>query len=222
MTPAIPRLLVIDDDRTHTALLTRCLEGAGYNVHAAGDGQEGLDATRALSPEFVLCDWVMPRLNGIEYCRSVKSDPRLRDTFVTLLTTRAETADRVAGLDAGADDFLIKPVTLPELLARVRATLRVKALQRDRLAARHRTALIEMAATIGHEINNPLTALFGHLELMLQYVEQGDSERTRHHIRQAGEIATRVADVAQRMTALREPRFRNYCGDVAMVDIEAS
>jgi DNA-binding response OmpR family regulator len=215
-----PRLLVIDDDCILRTTLGQQLDRAGYTVHLAEDGDEGLEATRRLRPEFVVCDWAMPRVDGLEYCRRVRSDPALRSTYVALLSSRTEEQDKVAGLDAGADDFMVKPVGADELLARVRAGLRIRRLQADLIEAEHRSALLEMAATLGHEINNPLTALFGHLELVLQNLQGGDSNRTHHHLREANRIAGRIADVAHRLTALRDPRLTVYLHPARMLDLK--
>ena len=216
------RLLVIDDDPTIHVLLGEQLNSAGYDVHVASDGVEGLSATRDLQPDLVLCDWVMPRLDGLGYCRSIKSDPELKSTYVALLTSRAEAGDLIAGLDAGADDFLTKPVDLDQLLARVRAGLRVREMQQSYADAQHRAALLQMAVTLGDEINNPLTALFGHLELILQYMEQGDSERMLAHIRKAGDVGQRIAEVAQQLISLRDPQTKPYLGNLRMLDLERS
>ena len=77
-----------------------------------------------------------------------------------------------------------------------------------------------MATTLGHEINNPLTALLGHMELMMQYLEKGDSARVQHHIRQAGEVSNRIAEVARRLESLSEPRMTTYLGELQMLDLD--
>jgi DNA-binding response OmpR family regulator len=216
------RLLVIDDDRISRALLSRQLRAAGYEVFLADDGNAGLEATSKLAPELVLCDWVMPHVDGLAYCRAVRADPVLRDTYIAMLTSRSDSGDQVAGLDAGADDFLFKPVRPPELMARVRAGLRLRQAQRELVMAERRGALVELAATLGHEINNPLTALVGHLELTRQYIDSGDRERLEHHLRQMGRVATRISDVASQLVSLRHPATKPYLGEQTMIDLDGS
>jgi DNA-binding response OmpR family regulator len=218
--PQRARILVVEDDPSIQKVFECQLLAANYEVFLADDGHEGLQRTRELKPDFVLCDWVMPRLDGVQYCRSVKSDPSLRETYVALISSRNTTDDRVAGLDAGADDFLAKPWDIEELMARVRAGVRLRRLQDELRKAEHQAALVEMATTLGHEINNPLTALFGHMELLLQYVEQGNSARTDHHLREAGNVAGRIAEVVQRLIRLSEPETKKYLGDLRMVDLD--
>lgn len=118
------QILIIDDDRSVQLMLTRMLEKQGYEVLTATNGEEGMAQAQHLRPALIICDWMMPRLNGLEVCRRVKADPTLSTTFFILLTSLGSVADRVKGLDAGADDFIAKPIEQNELNARVRAGLR--------------------------------------------------------------------------------------------------
>ncbi|HEY9637180.1 MAG TPA: SpoIIE family protein phosphatase [Coleofasciculaceae cyanobacterium] len=125
------QILIIDDDPAIQILLKRALHSQGYEVIVASDGAEGLAQARQLRPGLVLCDWNMPGMTGLEVCRQVKATPELSTTMFVLLTSRNALEDRVVGLDAGADDFLSKPVEMPELKARVRSNLRLHQLSRD-------------------------------------------------------------------------------------------
>ncbi len=125
------QILIIDDDPAIQILLKRTLARQGYEIILANDGEEGLAKARQLRPALVICDWVMPRMNGLEVCRQVKAMPELSTTFFILLTSQRSIEDRVKGLDAGSDDFLCKPIEMSELKARVRAGLRLHQLSRD-------------------------------------------------------------------------------------------
>lgn len=118
------QILIIDDDRTVQTALTKMLEKQGYEVLSASNGEDGLSQAQQFRPAMIICDWMMPRLNGLEVCRRIKADPTLSTTFFILLTSLGSVADRVKGLDAGADDFIAKPIEQNELNARVRAGLR--------------------------------------------------------------------------------------------------
>ncbi|MEA5443725.1 response regulator [Cyanobium gracile] len=122
---ASTRILLIDDDRVLQTVLERLLRREGADVLVASTGQEGLSLARRYLPQLVICDWCMAEMDGLEVCRTFKADPELAACFFILLTSRAGIQDRVAGLDAGADDFLIKPVDPGELNARVRSGLRL-------------------------------------------------------------------------------------------------
>ncbi|KAM3097625.1 SpoIIE family protein phosphatase [Phormidesmis sp. 146-12] len=119
------RILVIDDDPFTRLLLQKTLQGQTYDVILADSGEDGMTKALKFRPALIICDWQMPGMDGLEVCRWVKTTPELAHTFFILLTTRTAVQDRVTGLDAGADDFLCKPIEGIELHARVRAGLRL-------------------------------------------------------------------------------------------------
>jgi two-component system response regulator MprA len=116
------RILVVDDDRAVRESLRRSLAFNGYDVDVAGDGAEALERVADQRPDALVLDVMMPRVGGLETCRRLRADGD--DVAILVLTARDSVADRVAGLDAGADDYLVKPFDLEELLARLRALLR--------------------------------------------------------------------------------------------------
>jgi len=120
------RILVVDDDRAVRDSLRRSLEFNGYEVALANDGVEALARINGLAPDALIVDVMMPRLDGIETTRALRAAGN--DLPILVLTARDSVGDRVDGLDAGADDYLAKPFALEELLARVRAMLRRRAL----------------------------------------------------------------------------------------------
>lgn len=125
------KILVIDDDPVIGLILKRTLQEQGFEVTTTANGEAGLDSARLLHPALIICDWIMPGLDGLEVCRRIKADPALTHTFFILLTSRSEVKDRVVGLDTGADDFLSKPIDVAELQARVRAGLRLYRVTRE-------------------------------------------------------------------------------------------
>jgi adenylate cyclase len=129
-----PRILIVDDNATNRDILAVRLTTQGYDLHHAVDGEEALAAAQKLLPDLILLDVMMPKLNGIEVCRRLKGDTSLPFMPIILVTSRADTKDIVAGLDAGADEYLTKPVDQAALVARVRSVLRLKALH-DRTVA---------------------------------------------------------------------------------------
>jgi two-component system, OmpR family, response regulator MprA len=117
-----PRVLVVDDEPPMRTALTRALELEGFGVALAADGDEGLSQISELAPDLVVLDVMMPRLDGMDVCRALRD--RGDRTPVLMLTALDAIANRVEGLEAGADDYLVKPFALEELLARIRALLR--------------------------------------------------------------------------------------------------
>src|SRR5258706_8426135 len=129
-----PRILIVDDSETNRDILATRLATQGYELCQAADGEEALAAAKTLLPDLILLDVMMPKLNGIEVCRRLKNDAALPFMSIILVTAKADTKDVVVGLDAGADEYLTKPVDQAALVARVRSVLRLKALQ-DRVLA---------------------------------------------------------------------------------------
>ncbi|RVC63489.1 adenylate/guanylate cyclase domain-containing response regulator [Mesorhizobium sp. M4B.F.Ca.ET.088.02.2.1] len=123
-----PRILAVDDTPENLEILRMRLEANGYEVATAADGEEGLAKARELTPDLILLDIMMPKLDGISVVRMLKHDQSLRSIPVVLVTAKADTRDVVEGLDAGGDDYLTKPFEHRALLARVRSMLRQKAL----------------------------------------------------------------------------------------------
>jgi len=153
------QILVIDDDTAVQELLRRTLKKQGYEVTVASNGEDGVAQAQKIRPALIICDWIMPRLTGIDVCRRVKADPELSTTQFFLLTSLGSIADRVKGLDAGADDFISKPIELNELQARVRAGLRLHQLSRDLKIAKQslEAELAEAAEYVQSLLPDPMT-----------------------------------------------------------------
>ena len=152
------QILIIDDDPTVQLLLTRALQKSGYGVEIAQDGDEGLKKAEETQPALIICDWLMPKLTGLEVCRFIKNNPALATTFFILVTSRVSIDDRVQGLDAGADDFICKPIDLQELQARIRAGLRLHQLSEDLQQQKRllETELAEAADYVASVLPEPL------------------------------------------------------------------
>ncbi len=122
--PTAPLVLVVEDEPAQAELLAYNLQREGFRVAMAGDGEEGLLLAGETVPDLVLLDWMLPLVSGIEVCRRLKAREATRAVPVIMLTARGEEGDRVRGLDTGADDYVVKPYSVNELMARVRARLR--------------------------------------------------------------------------------------------------
>ena len=187
------KILVIDDDITVQLILQNALEESGHEVTVVGDGEAGLLTAKELIPDLIVCDWMMPKMDGLTLCQQLKADSHLATIFFILVTAREQVNDRVKGLDAGADDFLAKPIELQELLARVRAGLRLQSLTQalshsnghlhqamqqlrqaqGRLVQTEKmSGLRQMVAGIAHEFNNPITFIYSNLIYAQSYTQQ--------------------------------------------------
>ena len=148
------RILVVDDNRDNVDIIGTRLRFRGYDIDEAGDGARALECVHTSPPDLILLDVMLPDIDGYEICRRVKGDMSLPFIPIILVTARDSTGDKVAGLDAGADDYLTKPIDFPELEARVRSMLRIKRLQ-DEVEEKNRE--LERLS-----ISDGLTGLFNH------------------------------------------------------------
>ena len=119
-----PSILIVEDETPLVTLLRYNLEREGYRVAEAHDGEEAMLILREETPDLVLLDWMLPHVSGLEVCRQLRRRDETRDVPIIMLTARGEEADKLRGLDSGADDYITKPFSPAELIARIRAVLR--------------------------------------------------------------------------------------------------
>ena len=124
MSPEQPSVLLVEDEPAQREVLAYNLEAEGFAVIRAGDGEEAMSLIDEAIPDIVLLDWMLPHVSGIEICRRLKSRTDTRTIPVIMISARSEEVDRVRGLEIGADDYVIKPYSVAELMARVRTQLR--------------------------------------------------------------------------------------------------
>jgi sigma-B regulation protein RsbU (phosphoserine phosphatase) len=129
--PAEIKVLVVEDDPFFQRVLHKRIAIDGYQVMTASDGREGMKAIVTFEPDLVISDWMMPQVDGLELCQSVKTGLRESAPYFILLTAKGEINDRLLGLETGADDYLVKPCDQGELMARVRAGLRIVVLTQE-------------------------------------------------------------------------------------------
>jgi DNA-binding response OmpR family regulator len=120
----VARILVVEDDRDIAELIAHSLGKAGYDTHKVTSGPDALASARSAAPDAIVLDLMLPGLDGLDVCRALRADPATAGIPIIMLTARAEEADRVAGLELGADDYVTKPFSAKELVARVGALLR--------------------------------------------------------------------------------------------------
>jgi two-component system phosphate regulon response regulator PhoB len=119
-----PHVLVVEDEDALAELLQYNLKKEGFKVSLAADGEEAMMLVEERQPDVVILDWMLPKISGIEVCRRLRGRQETRNLPIIMLTARGEEADRIRGLDTGADDYIVKPFLMKELFARVRAILR--------------------------------------------------------------------------------------------------
>jgi two-component system sensor histidine kinase/response regulator len=193
-----PTVLVVDDEPRNVLLLQDLLESRNYTVYAAADGEQGLALARDRLPDVVLLDVMMPRLTGFDVCRKLKAEQKTAMIPVLLVTSLDARQDRLAGIDAGANDFITKPIDSADLLLRVRNAVTTKRLH-DQVTTQLRqlreleAARDSLTHMIVHDLRSPLTGLRGYLEL-IRAVADGNAE--------AGEYASEAEVIAGRLTEM--------------------
>ena len=118
------KIMIIEDEEDIITLLRYNLEKEGFEVSCVSDGSKAFNAIKINQPTLILLDWMLPNMNGIDICKQIRYDNDLRNIPVIMLTARGEEADKIKGLTIGADDYMTKPFSVPELIARIRALLR--------------------------------------------------------------------------------------------------
>lgn len=217
-------VLLADDDPAMRLLLSTILENGGHVVATAADGQEAWESYVAMPAPLLILDWEMPKVDGLELCRRIRASDHGDEAFILLVTARDKTEDLTAVLDAGADDYMSKPVTPDNLLARVRiAERRIEVNSARRTAeqqlrkAQYLAGIGETSLALQHEINNPLAALLSNTSLiesgMVGESEMGESLAT------IAQMARRIADVVKKLRQLNNPVSVEYLGSARMIDI---
>jgi two-component system, sensor histidine kinase and response regulator len=157
MKSAKPRILIADSDKKSVILLDQILRAEGFNTIVCETGSAAWQAFERHEPAIVIVDWVLPEINGLDLCRKLRADPRGKHIYIMFLTARGLRENIVAGINGGADDYMVKPFYAEELKARVRAGERMVSLQKQLLE--RNTMLEELVYTVTHDLRTPLIAM---------------------------------------------------------------
>lgn len=168
------RILIVDDTVDTVELLRKRLRSEGYETSEAYDGEECLRQVDANNPDLIVLDVMMPKMDGFEVCQRLKSDENTRYIPVLMLTAKSEVADKIKGLDIGADDYIAKPFDYKELSARVRSLLKIKAAHEKLTAEEKSEALDQMLDEVAHEVRNPLVSIGGFARRVYDNLPEGN------------------------------------------------
>lgn len=215
------KILIVEDEEDTRFILERLLSKNNYEVKTANNGQEALQLLDSYMPKVVVADWTMPVMDGIELCNIIKKNDKYKLIYFILLTARASLKDRVTGLDIGADDFLVKPIENQELLARIRSGIRIHNLQNELKSIEHNKALVEMACTIGHQINNPLSSLIMSLKSLETEMETAKMKKPDEDFYVINESIERIKKFVQALINLENPEIVSYTPDSKMLKINS-
>jgi len=224
---ASPRVLIADDDPTCVLILEHVLEALGRDFDVTDDGESAWQAWEQTRHPLVMLDIEMPGIDGLEVCRRIRAADPLRETFIIIVTGRDRAADLEEVLDAGADDYVTKPLNGQHLIARLRIAQRHMASDAARRAAEEEVrnarwvaGIAETNVTLQHEINNPLTGLLATAELML--LEAREKGQPTEELTVIIDQARRIVELVKKMRTLRDPKSVPYAGSSRMIDLKDS
>ncbi len=214
------KILIVEDDPDTMFILNRILTTNNFEVRTAENGTDALTILEEFFPKVIVADWTMPELDGLQLCKILKENDRTKLIYFVILTARSSLQDRVIGLDSGADDFLIKPIENQELLARIRSGVRIHNLQNELKEVEHKKAIIELACTIGHQFNNPLSSLI----LSTQNITEECAGCKNVNINQDIEIINksleRIQNLVNTLINLQNTERINYSDDQQMIKLD--
>lgn len=214
------KIMIVEDEEDTRFVLSRLLTKNDYEVESCANGVEALKALETYTPKVIVADWTMPQMDGLQLCNILKAKEEYKLIYFIVLTARASLKDRVMGLDVGADDFLVKPVENQELLARIRSGVRIHNLQNELKAIEHNKAVIEMACTIGHKINNPLSSLLMSIESLKSELDEKKLSELEDDFFIIKEATGRIKKFVEALQNLQNPEFTQYALDNKMLKIE--
>jgi DNA-binding response OmpR family regulator len=210
-------LLLIDDDSNFITTLQLGLELRGYVIVSSQNPITGWKEMERCQPSILLIDWEMPGMSGIEFAKLVKADPVHCNRYIIMLTGRVGTENIVQGLDAGADDYLIKPFQMEELLARIRSGLRFRSLE-DRIAEEaKRLTVLEMALSVADKIGNPIAAAKLYQQMLMGNPKLQKSSGVLESIQSIGQLLDEALQLIEQFQSIKTPRSIPAPGGKTMI-----
>lgn len=213
------KVCIADDDLTSRTVLQAILSKWGYEVTSAADGTEAMAVmTGEDAPSLAILDWMMPGMDGVTLCRKLRGLEKEMSVYIILLTSKSEKEDIVRGLEAGADDYIVKPFDNFELKARVNAGRRMLKMQ-DKLREREKLkGVLEMAGAVCHELNQPLQSVSGFSELLIMDMETEDPNYEMLNNIKGG--IERIGRLTHKIMTITRYQSKPYVGKTRIVDID--
>ncbi len=213
-------VLIVEDDVDTAYALSKNLEKNGYETKVVYNGLEALKVIDEFLPRVIIADWTMPEMDGLTLLETLKGDDKYKDIYFIMLTARGTVKDQVEGITYGADNFLIKPADTGVIVAYVKAGMRITQLQEELKEAEHSKALVQMAFTAGHQINNPLAGMSMSLESIKAELDETSLGKIHDEIEIIEASINRIKSAVNQLTNLKNPQLISYTSDTQMLDLE--
>lgn len=218
-----PLILIVDDVPQNLQVLGSFLSGRDYEISMAANGQKALEMANKIWPDLILLDVIMPEMDGFQVCRELKARAETKDIPVIFLTAKTQMEDILKGFEVGAVDYVTKPFSKEELLARVSTHVALKSAQKEIVKLEQKNAVLALALTASHELNQPLTVLKGNLELFQNSINKtGLTDRQQHFIDKMVLAIDKIEAILEKFTDVDSYsiHFEDYLGKKKMVIFE--
>ena len=212
-----PLVLIVEDEAPLVALLRYNLEKEGFAVAEASDGEEALLQIAERRPDAVLLDWMLPLVSGIEVCRQIRRAPTTRSMPVIMLTARGEEGDRVRGLNSGADDYVVKPFSLSELVARLRAVIRRAQPNADEQMLRYADVTMDLVAHRVSRAGKPVHLGPTEFRLLRHFLQYSRRVFSREQL--LDQVWSQDAEIELRTVDVHIRRLRKALNEVGTGDL---
>jgi DNA-binding response OmpR family regulator len=212
-------ILLIDDDLAYLELTTMMLKVEGHRVLTAADGKSGWQLIEKAQPEVVLLDWNLPEFSGINLLQLLQEKEQQFRPYVIMITARSQMQYRIEGMEAGADDYLVKPFDRKELLARLNVGLRTINLQKSVAEQARQKTVIEMAVAVAHEIANPLATAFLLYQRLTKNPTVQETQPLKEDIDLIGKQLQRIETLVRKAQSIETVVSVPYAQNLTMIDL---
>jgi CheY-like chemotaxis protein len=212
------RILVIDDSKI-TQMLVGEILAEKYELEFCDDGLSGIAVAKKSLPDLILLDIRLPSMDGLEACRVLKSDEQTRDIPIVFITSMDSELERVKGFAAGAEDYVVKPFCLEELLARVKVHLASRTAKKQAVELEGLKLFKEMAVALSHEINNPLTTLYAYLHVLQREIAD-PSEMVQDSMTGIHTELGRIRQITEKLAQASKIAKTSYNRGTTMIDLQ--
>lgn len=216
------KILVIDDLPENVFILQDRLQNEGYEVITAYDGNSGIEKTRTYLPDLILLDVMMPDITGFDVCKILVNDEKTKHIPIILVTAKVGAEDIKEGLEAGAFDYVKKPFSRVELIARVKSALKLSEANRQLLDMEKKTTFIATVVTANHKIKQPLTLLSLSSAAIKRELKKDEvsKEAILNRVKYVDIAVKEIADVLSKLNSITDPELSDYTQNIKMIKVD--